>query len=67
MPAKMMTTPVVSQDDFDMLLTFKEAMRFLRISRSTLYRLMWSNKLTGKKVGNTWRFFRHDLHELVGL
>ncbi len=44
-----------------MLLTFKEAMAFLRVSRSTLYRLMWSGQLRGHKVGSTWRFYRKDL------
>jgi excisionase family DNA binding protein len=43
------------------LLTFKEAMDYLRISRSTLYRIMESGKLTGHKVGSTWRFFREDV------
>src|SRR5579884_4247819 len=47
------------------LLTFKEAMSFLRVSRSTLYRLMWSGQLRGHKVGSTWRFHRQDLLALV--
>lgn len=50
----------------DALLTFKEAMSYLRVSRSTLYRLMWSGQLTGHKVGSTWRFYREDLHACVG-
>lgn len=48
-----------------MLLTFKEAMDFLRVSRSTLYRLMWAGQLRGHKVGSTWRFHRQDLLALV--
>lgn len=44
-----------------MLLTFKEAMDFLRVSRSTIYRLMWSGHLRGHKVGSTWRFYEVDL------
>jgi excisionase family DNA binding protein len=47
------------------LLTFKEAMGFLRVSRSTLYRLMWSGQLRGHKVGSTWRFYKHDLRSVV--
>ncbi len=47
------------------LLTFKEAMDYLRVSRSTLYRLMWSGQLTGHKVGSTWRFYRDDLRACV--
>ncbi len=50
----------------DVLLTFKEAMTYLRVSRSTLYRLMWSGQLTGHKVGSTWRFYRDDLRACVG-
>ena len=48
------------------LLTFREAMDFLRVSRSTVYRLMWSGQLQGHKVGNTWRFYESDLLALVG-
>ena len=49
----------------DALLTFKEAMLYLRISRSTLYRLMRSGSLAGHKVGCTWRFYRDDLQVCV--
>lgn len=51
----------------DTLLTFKEAMSYLRVSRSTLYRLMWSKQLTGHKVGSTWRFYRDDLRACVSI
>ena len=47
------------------LYTFKEAMSYLRVSRSTIYRLMGSGQLTGRKVGSTWRFFRADLHACI--
>ncbi len=48
-----------------LLLTFREAMEFLRVSRSTLYRLMWSGQLRGHKVGSTWRFYESDLLDAV--
>jgi excisionase family DNA binding protein len=57
---------VVQMVQEDVLLTFKEAMGYLRVSRSTLYRLMWSGQLTGHKVGSTWRFYREDLRSCVG-
>jgi len=47
------------------LLTFKEAMDFLRVSRSTLYRLMWSGQLRGYKVESAWRFYHQDLLDAV--
>ena len=59
-----MAMQVIQQEDI--LLTFKEAMGYLRVSRSTLYRLMWSGQLTGHKVGSTWRFYREDLRACVG-
>jgi excisionase family DNA binding protein len=49
------------------LLTFKEAMDFLRVSRSTIYRLMWAGQLRGYKVGSTWRFYEHDLLAAVAM
>lgn len=51
----------------EVLLTFKEAMAYLRISRSTLYRLMWDGHLRGYKVGGTWRFKQIDLTRVVVL
>ena len=38
------------------LLTFKEAMDFLRVSRSTIYRLLKKGQLPGFKIGSDWRF-----------
>jgi excisionase family DNA binding protein len=47
------------------LLTFKEAMAYLRVSRSTLYRLMASQKVPRHKVGHNWRFYVSDLRASV--
>jgi excisionase family DNA binding protein len=55
----------IMQDDA--LLTFKEAMGYLKVSRSTLYRLMWSGQLIGHKVGSSWRFYREDLRACVSV
>lgn len=60
-----MATAIISPamlHDGSTLFTFKEAMGWLRCSRSTLYRLMWSGEITGHKVGSTWRFLEKDLH-----
>ncbi len=56
---------IAQQPAQETLLTFKEAMDYLRVSRSTLYRLMWSGQLTGHKVGSTWRFYHEDLRACV--
>jgi excisionase family DNA binding protein len=47
------------------LLNSGEAMAFLRISRSKLYRLIESGDLPGYKVGSTWVFYKRDLKALV--
>jgi excisionase family DNA binding protein len=54
-----------SSGSLEQLLTLKEAMGYLRVSRSTLYRLMWSGQLTGHKVGSQWRFLISDMKNCV--
>jgi excisionase family DNA binding protein len=61
-----MTMKQAQKAQDDVLLTFKEAMAYLRVSRSTLNRLMWRGHLTGHKVGHTWRFYREDVQACVG-
>lgn len=62
----MMVYPISDGTSSDgALLTFKEAMDFLRVSRSTIYRLMWTGELRGHKVGGTWRFYEADLCAVI--
>lgn len=51
--------------DEDLLLNFREAQRFLRASRSKVYRLVASGELVGHKVGRTWLFYKTDLKQLL--
>ena len=51
--------------DEDLLLNFREAQRFLRASRSKVYRLVASGDLVGHKVGRTWLFYKTDLKQLL--
>src|SRR5690242_13326694 len=53
---------LMHQDDF---MTFRETMAYLRISRSTLWRLMTGKGLTAYKVGSTWRFSRAEVNAYV--
>jgi len=55
--------PTASDDN--VLLTFKEAMTYLRVSRSTVFRLMHANKLQGHKVGVNWRFWKKDIESCI--
>lgn len=47
------------------LLKFQEAMTYLRVSRSTLYRLIESGDLKAHKVGGQWRFYLRDIRAAV--
>jgi len=42
----------------DTVLTITELSKYLKISRSTLYKLAQEDKLPAQKVGRHWRFHR---------
>jgi len=56
---------IEQRQNLDTIMTFKEVMGYLRVSRSTLYRLMWVGDITGHKVGTTWRFFAADVRSCI--
>lgn len=43
------------------VLTFNEAKKYLKISNSTLYRLVQSKKIPASKVGRAWRFRKEKI------
>lgn len=45
----------------DRALTTEGACEFLSISRQTLYKLVRSKKIPGRKVGDSYRFLKSDL------
>ena len=45
------------------ILTIEELATYLRISRSTLYKLVQEGRLPGQKVGKRWRFHRGAIDE----
>lgn len=47
----------------DTVLTIPELSKYLKISRSTLYKLAQEGKLPAKKVGRHWRFHRDAVDE----
>ena len=49
------------QEMEDKALTTEDACQFLSISRQTLYKLVKSKKIPGRKVGDNYRFLRSDL------
>ena len=49
------------QEIEDKALTTEDACQFLSISRQTLYKLVKSKKIPGRKVGDNYRFLKSDL------
>ena len=47
----------------EMVMTVKEVFDYLRLGKSTVYKLVQEGELPGRKVGGTWRFSRVGLEE----
>lgn len=47
------------------VLTLEEAARFLRVSNTTLYSLLKTEKLPARRIGREWRFSRSALLEYL--
>lgn len=45
------------------ILTIVEVARFLRVPKSTVYKLARIGELPASKIGKHWRFLRRDIHE----
>jgi excisionase family DNA binding protein len=46
----------------DEILTVMDVARFLRVPKSTVYKLARVGELPASKIGKHWRFLRHDIH-----
>ncbi|NVP02236.1 helix-turn-helix domain-containing protein [Photobacterium damselae subsp. damselae] len=49
----------------DQILTLKEVAAYLKLAEKTAYRLASEGKLSGFKVGGSWRFKRKDLEAWI--
>jgi len=45
------------------ILTIVDVARFLRVPKSTVYKLARIGELPASKIGKHWRFLRRDIHE----
>lgn len=45
------------------ILTVMDVARFLRVPKSTVYKLARLGELPASKIGKHWRFLRRDIHE----
>lgn len=58
--------PEVALEAIDVL-TVREVAEYLRLSESTVYRLVQDGEIPGRKIGGTWRFSKQSLDEwLIG-
>jgi excisionase family DNA binding protein len=49
----------------DEILTMDELAAYLKLSKSTLYKLAVDEKLPGQKIGKRWRFHKHAIDAWV--
>mgnify|MGYP000907086120 FL=1 len=49
----------------DEIMTMDELAEYLKISKSTLYKLAVENKIPGTKIGKRWRFHKDAIDEWV--
>ena len=45
------------------ILTVLDVARFLRVPKSTVYKLARLGQLPASKIGKHWRFLRRDIHD----
>jgi excisionase family DNA binding protein len=50
----------------DEIMTMDELAEYLKISKSTLYKLATEGKLPGQKIGKRWRFHRAAVDRWLG-
>ena len=50
----------------DAVMTIEELAAYLKVSKSTLYKLCAENKLPGQKVGRHWRFHKAVVDRWLG-
>jgi excisionase family DNA binding protein len=55
----------VARGEQPILFTIEEAGRLLRLSRTTLYELMWTDQLVPIRIGRRIRFTRASLEQLI--
>jgi excisionase family DNA binding protein len=49
------------------VLTTREACEYLRISRPTFLKLIYSHQISAKKVGKGWKLLRAELEAYMGV
>ncbi|RLI01134.1 DNA-binding protein [Candidatus Bathyarchaeota archaeon] len=50
-----------NKEEFPEILTLPELARYLRVTRQTIYNLLWKKKIPALRVGRYWRFRKSDI------
>lgn len=50
-------------ESYGEILTVTDVARFLRVPKSTVYKLARLGELPASKIGKHWRFLRRDIHD----
>jgi excisionase family DNA binding protein len=53
-------------NEADNVLTIEELARYLKLSKSTLYKLCQDGEVPGRKVGRHWRFSKVVIDDWIG-
>lgn len=63
----MLTTDDIAMEvQQDEVLTIDELAAYLKVPKSTLYKLVQEGKVPGQKVGKHWRFLRSSIDDWLG-
>ena len=50
---------------FPEIMTPEELAEYLRVSRQTIYNLLWRGEIPGMKVGTHWRLKKNDVEKWI--
>jgi len=51
--------------DSAQIMTVEEVAAFLKLSKITVYKLVKKGQIPGFRVGNSWRFRKEDIYEII--
>jgi len=54
-----------STKDDSQIMTVEEVADFLKLSKITIYKLVKKGQLPGFRVGNSWRFRKDKIYEII--
>lgn len=57
----------MSFKDKDVVLTTKEAIKYLKISKPTFLKYIRLGRIRGVKLGNSWRVHQSELHRFLNV